>query len=154
MVPDPDNLNIASMLKMKFRQAVREYFTDELKQLWSESVGDTPELAKKGWQWGFLPHADLTTEVHAKKQEVEKVLAFKPVADGFIEGQERAVEEYVKGHIDSLKSLMADKVGSGVGVSRADIVVQLADEIALGPDDPPALLIAIYVVKQGKRLNA
>jgi len=154
MVREFNNENVTSLLKMKFRQAVREYLDDEIKHLWADFVGDTPELDKKGWQGGFLPGADLTTEVHAKKQEVEKVLAFKPIADDFIDTHVRWVEDYVADHLEYLKGLMADKVGSGVGVSRADIALQLADELSLGSDEPPALLVAIYLIKQGKKLGA
>ena len=153
MVLDPDKETISKWLKMNFRQVVREYFDDELKQLWYEFVGETPELDKKSWQGDFLPDADLAQEVHVKKQEVEKVLAFKPVADEFLSQQQEAIESYVSEHLDYLKGLMEDKVGSGIGVSRADIIIQLADELSLGPDDPPAWLVSFYIVKHGKRLK-
>ena len=153
MVQDSSSENIAGLLKMNFRQAVREYFADELKQLYCDFVGETPKLDKEG-SWLFsLPEADFAQEVHGKKQEVEKVLAFKPVADEFLQQQRDAVENYVSVHLEYLKGLMADKVGSGIGLSRADVVTQLADELSLGPDDPPALLVAIYLVKHGKQLE-
>jgi hypothetical protein len=132
---------------------VREYFADELRHLWADFVGDTPELDKKGWSGDFLPDADLAQEVHARKEEDEKVLAFKPLADNFLDQQHNAIEEYVAEHIDYLKGLLEDKVGSGIGQSRAEIVTQLADELNLGPDEPPALLVSLYLVKHSSRLK-
>ena len=100
-----------------------------------------------------MPDADYTTDISLKKNEVEKVLAFKPIADSFIDQQMCCIEEYVAEHLEYLKGLMADKVGSGVGVSRADIARQLADEISVESDDPPPLLIAIYLLKEGRKLG-
>jgi hypothetical protein len=148
----PTNDDIAKWLKTNFRQVVREYFAAEITGLWNEFVGDTPELKKVGGG-DFLPDADLSQEVHARKTEVEKVLAFKPIADGFLDEQEEAVENYISEHIDYLKGLLHDKVGSSVGRPRAELVMQLADELSPGADDPPAMLVAIYVVKHGNRFR-
>lgn len=149
---EPTSDKVAEWLKGNFRHAVKEYFTIEIAQLWHEFVGDTPELNCKGGP-DFMPDADLTQEVHARKTEVEKVLAFKPVADDFLNQQEDAIEEYVGGHVEYLKVLLTDQVGSGVGRSRADMILQLADEISAGPDDPPPLLVALYCVKHPNRLK-
>ena len=153
MLQEPDSEKVAQWLKGNFRQALREYFTDELNQLWCDFVGDVPELHKKCDGGEMLPDADLTMEVGERKEAVEKVLAFKPIADEFLGQEFEAIENYVTGHADYLKGLLDDKIGSGIGQSRADIVLQMADEISIDPDGPPALLVALYIVKQGKRLE-
>ena len=147
----PTKEQVAGWLKGNFRAAVKDYFADELCALWNEFVGETPELdCERGPD--LLPNADLAQDVSTRKAEVEKVLAFKPVADDFLNQQEEAVEAYVEGHVDYLKGLLTDKVGSGIGQSRADMVIQLSHEISTGVDTPPALLVALYMVKHGNRL--
>jgi hypothetical protein len=132
---------------------MKEIFTDELSELWSDFVGDTPELKQKG-DWLFSqPDADMTSEVADRKAEIEKVLAFRPVADAFINSQEESLEQYVNEHVDYLKSILSDKIGSGLGTSRGDLVLRLSEELSLGGDDPPALLVALYVVKYGSRFK-
>ncbi len=92
---EPTNENVAKWLKEKFRLAVKDYFSDEVNELWKDFVGDTPELNCEGGP-SLLPDADLTQDVYTRKAEIEKVLAFKPVVDDFLNQQEDAVEEYVK----------------------------------------------------------
>lgn len=149
---EPTNENVAKWLKGKFRLAVKDYFSDEVNELWKAFVGDTPELDCEGGP-SLLPDADLTQDVYTRKAEIEKVLAFKPVVDDFLNQQEDAIEEYVTEHVEYLKELLSDKVGSGVGHARSDIVLNLADEINVGNDGPPSLLVALYCVKHGNRLR-
>jgi hypothetical protein len=149
---EPTSEIVAGWLKGNFRSAVKEYFTDEIAELWNDFVGDTPELDCEGGP-DFMPDADFGEDVTTRKAEVEKVLAFKPVADDFINQQEDAIEEYVSRHVEYLKTLLADNVGSGIGRTRADLILQLSDEISVGPDDPPPLLVALYCVKHGNRLK-
>jgi len=153
MVQEPDNEKVSQWLKGNFRQAVREYFADELNRLWCDFVGDVPELQRKCDGGEMLPDADLAMEVHERKQAVEKVLAFKSIADEFLTQEFEAIEDYVACHADYLRGLLEDKIGSGIGQSRAEIVLHLTDEISINPDGPPALLVALYLVKQGKRLK-
>jgi hypothetical protein len=132
---------------------MKDFFAEELGELWNDLVGRTPELAKKGGYLFQQPDADMSMAVSERKAEVEKVLAFKPVVDGFLDSQEDALEKYIDEHVDYLKGLVRDKIGSGIGTSRADIVMRLADELSLGADDPPPVLVALYVVKYGNRFK-
>ena len=153
MLCEFDNRMVSQWLKGDFRKAVREYFTDELNRLWSDFVGNVPELHKKCDGGELLPDADYAMQVHERKEAVEKVLAFKSIADEFLTQEMEGIEAYAASHADYLSGLLDDKIGSGIGRSRADIVLQLADEISINPDGPPPILVALYFVKQGKRLK-
>ena len=144
---------VTKWLKGKFRQAVREYFDSEIKELWKDFVGDIPELAGDGGPEDFLPDADYASKVAAKKFEIEKVLAFKPIAEDFLNQQEDEIEAYVQERVDYLKGLLTDNVGNSVGMARADVVLSLAGEINGSENDPPPLLIALYMVKHGNRVR-
>ena len=116
---EPTADNVTAWLKGNFRNAMKEIFADEITELWNDFVGDTPELKKQSGMWFMQPDGDMSSEVFDRKAEIEKVLAFKPIADAFLDQQEEELDNYVDAHIDYLKGLLADKVGSGIGASRA-----------------------------------